>query len=154
MLKAEQNLVDKKLHKFSDSDIGSEYFRDVTFRLAVGEKLSTLPHVTVQVSILYFSHFSLCFCDFPCNFFEPQTVIHFQSISGSGSIKIAAETISQLYKGKKIIYIPNPSWAYHAPIFSQSGISTEFYRYYDERNKDLDHSGMMTDLTVSRFQYK
>lgn len=50
ILKAEQNLVDKKLDKASDSDIGSEYFREVTFRLAVGDKLFDRPHVSVQVS--------------------------------------------------------------------------------------------------------
>jgi aspartate aminotransferase, mitochondrial len=71
-----------------------------------------------------------------------------QSISGSGSIKIAAETIAQIYKGKKLIYIPNPSWAYHAPIFRLSGIQTELYRYYDRRTHELDHAGMMTDLMV------
>lgn len=52
ILKAEQNLVDKKLSKESDDDdfIGSEYYRDVTYRLAVGEKLFNRPHVSVQVS--------------------------------------------------------------------------------------------------------
>jgi aspartate aminotransferase, mitochondrial len=54
VLKAEQNLVDRMPHKMSDSDIGSEYFRDVTFRLAVGDELFNRPHVSVQVSILRF----------------------------------------------------------------------------------------------------
>ncbi|CRL07960.1 CLUMA_CG020839, isoform A [Clunio marinus] len=117
VIKAEQNIVDKKLDKAVANDIGSEFFRQVMFRLAVGDDLLDRPHVSVQ------------------------------SVSGSGSIKIAAETISQLYKGNKLIFIPNPSWAYHAPIFRLSGLKTEFYRYYDERNHELDHSGMMTDLT-------
>jgi aspartate/tyrosine/aromatic aminotransferase len=54
-------------------------------------------------------------------------------VSGSGSIKIAAETIGQIYNGKKLIYISNPSWAYHAPIFEQSGVQTQYYRYYGEK---------------------
>lgn len=45
------------------------------------------------------------------------------------------------------MFIPNPSWAYHAPMFELSGINTAFYRYYDERNHEIDHSGLMTDLT-------
>lgn len=49
-MKAEQNIVDKKLSKEAISDIGSDYFREVTFRLAVGDKLTNLPHVSVQVS--------------------------------------------------------------------------------------------------------
>lgn len=49
ILRAEQNIVDKRLSK-EYNDIGSEYFRDVTYRLAVGNKLCDLPHVSVQVS--------------------------------------------------------------------------------------------------------
>lgn len=74
-------------------------------------------------------------------------------MSGSGSIKVAAETIGQIYKGNKLIYISNPSWAYHAPIFRLSGVATEFYRYYDKRNHALDHAGLMTDLTVRVFYF-
>lgn len=51
VLKAEQNLVDRMPDKISDSDIGSEKFREVTYRLAVGDKLFSRPHVSVQVSI-------------------------------------------------------------------------------------------------------
>lgn len=70
ILKAEQNLVDKKLTKeTNDDDIrGSKYFREVTFRLAVGDKLSDRPHVSVQVSrnfYVLFHHPSL----FPRFFF-------------------------------------------------------------------------------------
>ena len=50
VLKAEQRLVDAMRDKESDGEIGSEYFREVTFRLAVGDKLLDRPHVSVQVS--------------------------------------------------------------------------------------------------------
>lgn len=60
---------------------------------------------------------------------------------------MAAEVIKRLYKGKQLMFIPNPSWAYHAPMFELSGINTAFYRYYDERSHFIDHSGLMTDLT-------
>lgn len=50
VLKAENRLVDQQKDKLSDSDIGSEYFREVTYRLAVGDKLFERPHVSVQVS--------------------------------------------------------------------------------------------------------
>lgn len=55
ILKAEQNLVNKNLDKMSESAVGSKYFREITFRLAVGEKLSHRSHVSAQVS--YFKHF-------------------------------------------------------------------------------------------------
>lgn len=45
------------------------------------------------------------------------------------------------------MFIPNPSWVYHAPMFELSGIDTGFYRYYDPRNHEIDYAGLMTDLT-------
>jgi aspartate/tyrosine/aromatic aminotransferase len=72
VLKAEQNLVDKRISKESDGEIGSEYFREVTFRLAVGDKLFDRSHVSVQVSF-FFSLSSVCgvfiFVCFSRNFF-------------------------------------------------------------------------------------
>lgn len=71
VLQAEQNIVDKKLEKESDSesgDIGSEYFREVTYRLAVGEKLFNRPHVSVQVSKI-FSYRSSAFRLYLCLYF-------------------------------------------------------------------------------------
>lgn len=71
ILKAERQLVDRMPDKESKSDIGSDFFRDVTFRLAVGEKLLDRSHVSVQVRgnfhhlfravVLKLSHFfSVC----------------------------------------------------------------------------------------------
>lgn len=51
ILKAEQRLVDQRQSKSDESDIGSDYFREVTYRLAVGDKLLDRPHVSVQVNI-------------------------------------------------------------------------------------------------------
>lgn len=154
ILKAEQNIVDQRQDKTGDSDIGSEYFRDVTYRLAVGDKLFDRPHVSVQVSCLCFQTSSLVYNqderEKRRQIFSRNNDCLFQSVSGSGSIKVAAETIGRIYKGKKLIYISNPSWAYHAPIFRQSGVETEFYRYYDPRNHQLDYTGLMTDLTVRK----
>lgn len=68
ILKAEQKIVDKRMSKEIDSDIGSKYFREVTFRLAVGDKLFNRPHVSVQVSqhsLVSFSfHLLQLICDF------------------------------------------------------------------------------------------
>lgn len=59
ILKAEQNLVDRMQNKESDGEIGSENFRSVTFRLAVGDKLFDRSHVSVQVSFYFFIIFCL-----------------------------------------------------------------------------------------------
>ena len=144
ILKAEQNIVDRMPHKESESNIGSKYFRDVTFQLAVGEKLLDREKVSVQVSIRFSS--SLAVFHAPVRIFSH--FIFTQSVSGSGSIKIAAETIAKIYKGNNLIFISNPSWAYHEPIFRLSGVNTAFYRYYDARNHEIDHTGLMTDLMV------
>lgn len=148
VLKAEQNLVDKNQNKESDGKVGSEYFREVTFRLAVSEKLFDRSHVSVQVRIFFFV---FVICVYVIFIYFRAFYLLSQSISGSGSIKVAAETIGKIYKGNKLIFISDPSWAYHAPIFSQSGVETAFYRYFDPKSHEIDHAGMMTDLMVSFF---
>lgn len=48
--------------------------------------------------------------------------------------------------GHKHIYVPNPTWGNHIPIFTNSGLEVRKYRYYDAENSDLDFAGLMEDI--------
>lgn len=76
VLKAEQSIVDQKQDKQGDSDIGSEYFREETFRLAVGDKLFNRPHVSAQVSVSLFSSSTL-YVFFPVPTFTRRKLMKF-----------------------------------------------------------------------------
>lgn len=69
-----------------------------------------------------------------------------QSISGTGALRIGGAFLARWYPGAKKVYIPNPSWANHAAVFKDSGLTVEKYRYYNKDTIGLDFEGMVADI--------
>jgi len=67
-----------------------------------------------------------------------------QSLSGTGGLRVFGELMRK--HGHKHIYVPNPTWGNHIPIFTNAGLEVRKYRYYDSENSDLDFSGLMDDI--------
>lgn len=70
-----------------------------------------------------------------------------QSISGTGSLRLGFEFLSQFYpnKGAEVL-VPNPSWPVHNVIPGRVGLKLNKYRYYDPKTKSLDFAGLQEDL--------
>ncbi|KAH8555210.1 aspartate aminotransferase [Umbelopsis sp. PMI_123] len=69
-----------------------------------------------------------------------------QSISGTGALRIGAAFLSRWYPHAKKVYLPNPTWGNHIPIFGDAGMQVEKYRYFDKSTNGLDFGGMIDDL--------
>ncbi|PSR72383.1 hypothetical protein PHLCEN_2v11726 [Hermanssonia centrifuga] len=69
-----------------------------------------------------------------------------QSISGTGALRIGGAFLSRFYPHSKTIYLPNPSWGNHTPIFRDSGLEVKTYRYFDKKTVGLDFAGLKEDL--------
>jgi aspartate aminotransferase, mitochondrial len=69
-----------------------------------------------------------------------------QSISGTGALRIGGAFLERFYPGAKKIYIPTPSWANHAAVFKDAGLTVEKYRYYNKDTIGLDFEGMVADI--------
>ncbi|EEC43248.1 aspartate aminotransferase [Phaeodactylum tricornutum CCAP 1055/1] len=67
-----------------------------------------------------------------------------QALSGTGGLRVMGELLRK--HGHTHIYVPNPTWGNHIPIFVNSGLEVRKYRYYDAKNSDLDFDGMITDI--------
>jgi len=67
-----------------------------------------------------------------------------QTLSGTGGLRVFGEMIHKF--GHKEIYLPNPSWGNHTPIFKNAGLEVKTYRYYDKENSSLDFDGMVKDI--------
>jgi aspartate aminotransferase len=67
-----------------------------------------------------------------------------QALSGTGGLRVFGELMRK--HGHKQIYLPNPTWGNHIPIFANSGLEVKKYRYYDAENSDLDFENMMKDI--------
>lgn len=52
-----------------------------------------------------------------------------QTLSGTGSLYLLSQLLSEIVKEEKTIYIPNPTWENHFKIFHSSQLSLSTYEY-------------------------
>jgi len=67
-----------------------------------------------------------------------------QSLSGTGALRLAGEFLKKFTPNSQV-YLPNPTWANHNPIFQNSGFKTTTYKYYDGKG-GLDFAGLKNDV--------
>merc|ERR1719373_960586 len=82
---------------------------------------------------------------------ELKKVAAVQSLSGTGSLRLAADYIKRCWPGDKIPVCiqPKPTWGNHIPIFEHSGFKVQQYTYYKESTRGLDYEGMLADLEAA-----
>ncbi len=71
-----------------------------------------------------------------------------QTLSGTGSLRIAAEFLRHNYLqlNKPTIYIPNPTWPNHKNILSHSNLTWSNYPYYSKTKNQIDFDQMVKKL--------
>jgi len=117
--KAEQSVVAKNLDKEYAPIHGNPEFGKSSLNLALGENNQFTPNglnATVQ------------------------------AISGTGSLRIGAAYLEKWFPGNKEIYVPNPTWGNHIPIFKNAGLALKQYKYYDPKTCGLDYQGVLDDI--------
>jgi len=67
-----------------------------------------------------------------------------QTLSGTGGLRIFGEVLRQF--GHKEIYVPNPTWGNHIPIFTNAGLEVKKYSYYDNSSCSLDFDNLINDM--------
>ncbi|KAL7519919.1 hypothetical protein ACHAWX_004679 [Stephanocyclus meneghinianus] len=67
-----------------------------------------------------------------------------QTLSGTGGLRVFGEVIHQF--GHSHIYVPNPTWGNHIPIFQNAGLEVRKYRYYDNEKCTLDFDHLIEDM--------
>lgn len=71
-----------------------------------------------------------------------------QSISGTGALRIGGEFLARFHPGPRKIFLPVPTWGNHGPIFKDSGLQVDSYRYFDPKTNGLDFAGFKEDLAT------
>jgi len=69
-----------------------------------------------------------------------------QTISGTGAVHLGALFLAKFFRGNKVVYMSNPTWANHNQIFGNVGLPTAQYPYFDKTTKGLDFAGMKAAL--------
>jgi len=79
---------------------------------------------------------------------DQSDIVGLQSLSGTGSLLLIAKflgTFGTNY-GKPTVYVPDPTWGNHFPIFRQQGLTVETYSYYKPETRGLDFDGLISDF--------
>lgn len=72
-------------------------------------------------------------------------ILSAQTPGGTGALKVAADFIGANLANPKI-WVSDPTWGNHLPIFKSSGIEIAQYPYYDAATNGLRFDDMMTTL--------
>mmetsp|Transcript_2707 Transcript_2707/g.3641 ORF Transcript_2707/g.3641 Transcript_2707/m.3641 type:complete len:430 (+) Transcript_2707:119-1408(+) len=67
-----------------------------------------------------------------------------QALSGTGGLRVMGEMLRK--HGHQMIYVPNPTWGNHIPIFQNSGLEVRKYSYYHHETSSLDFDGLIKDF--------
>jgi len=71
-----------------------------------------------------------------------------QTLSGTGSLRVAAEFLGVFLKNKQI-YVSEPTWGNHFAVFKKSGLDPKSYKYLNSKTLGLDYEGMLADLKAA-----
>jgi len=77
-----------------------------------------------------------------------ESVSSVQAISGTGALRVGADFLHRFFPGDKLIYVPEPTWGNHIPLFQDAGLTVKKYTYYDPKTYGLDLKGMLKDLSA------
>lgn len=75
-------------------------------------------------------------------------IVTAQTISGTGSLRVIADFLKRFYSVEKII-VPKPTWANHVAVFTDAGISADYYAYYDKSNNSLDFENLKKSISAA-----
>ncbi|CUM52376.1 uncharacterized protein AC631_03313 [Debaryomyces fabryi] len=76
---------------------------------------------------------------------DANRIVTSQTISGTGSLRVIADFLNRFNSAKKI-YVPKPTWANHIAVFTDAGISAEYYDYYNKEINNLDYDKLKKSL--------
>ncbi|KAL6911639.1 hypothetical protein ACP4OV_000444 [Aristida adscensionis] len=71
-----------------------------------------------------------------------------QSLSGTGSLRLAAAFIQRYFPEAKVL-ISSPTWGNHKNIFNDARVPWSEYRYYNPKTVGLDFEGMIADIEAA-----
>ncbi|CCD67304.1 Aspartate aminotransferase [Caenorhabditis elegans] len=116
---AEQQIIDAKMDKEYSTITGVPEFAPLAAKLAFGDNSEVIRDGRVFTT---------------------------QSISGTGALRIGGQFVEKFIPSKTLFY-PTPTWANHLPVFRNSGLSIQPYRYYNQETLGFDVEGALEDIS-------
>jgi Aminotransferase class I and II len=82
-----------------------------------------------------------CCCCSPSLLLLPLYYCCVQTLSGTGACRVIGELLGNFQGKDAAMYLPDPTWGNHIPIFKNAGMAVKRYRYYDPKTCGLDFEG-------------
>jgi len=81
---------------------------------------------------------------------KDKRVVTVQCLSGTGALRVGGDFMERFINlpgdNKKTIYVPDPTWGNHIPIYGDAGFGVKTYKYYDPATCGLNFTGLINDL--------
>jgi aspartate aminotransferase len=75
-----------------------------------------------------------------------------QSLSGTGALRVGADFMKRHLnlpnETKSTVWLPDPTWGNHIPIYKDAGFNVKHYKYYDPKTCGLNWDGFRNDIQV------
>tara|TARA_B100001113_G_C21084238_1_gene611336 strand:+ start:315 stop:1514 length:1200 start_codon:yes stop_codon:yes gene_type:complete len=71
----------------------------------------------------------------------------FNTPGGTGALKLASDFLYN-FSSKSNVWLSNPTWPNHGPVFNSSGFNTKSYDYFDNNNNNVDFENMIKSIKL------
>tara|TARA_B100000902_G_C27298125_1_gene911232 strand:- start:163 stop:1362 length:1200 start_codon:yes stop_codon:yes gene_type:complete len=71
----------------------------------------------------------------------------FNTPGGTGALKLASDFLYN-FSSKSNVWLSNPTWPNHGPVFNSSGFNTKSYDYFDKNNNNVDFENMIKSIKL------
>lgn len=119
VLKAEEIVIKKVLNKEYLPITGNAEFCELAAQMLFGENSEILKN-NLNVSV--------------------------QCLSGTGGLYLGSQLIKKFFPGRKLGFVPHPTWVNQHNIFNDANIEWKNYRHYDEKNKCVAFDAYREDI--------
>ena len=76
---------------------------------------------------------------------QSKRAITAQTPGGTGGLRVAGDFLKD-HVGVNTVWMSDPTWANHGPIFQSAGMETKVYPYYNHATNSLDFDAMLATL--------
>ncbi len=118
VIEAEKEILDQNISKTYKPIDGDKEFTEKSIQLVAGETI--------------FSEIK-------------KTSFGLNTPGGTGALRLASDFLSQ-FSSKSKVWISNPSWPNHKPIFEASGFKVDAYSYFNNESNSIDFEDLISSI--------
>jgi len=118
VIKAEKEILDQNISKTYKPIDGDKEFTEKSIQLVAGETI--------------FSEIK-------------KTSFGLNTPGGTGALRLASDFLFQ-FSSKSKVWISNPSWPNHKPIFEASGFKVDAYPYFNNETNSIDFENLISTI--------